>query len=425
MTINEKLRNDFLDELGDFYSKGVMPSKASVNMRHALTEHQKRLAKKGLSFSERFDHVIDERSSAIPHESGGFVMYNSHKHCNAITALTDSVRTIKCDEASDDVVYCHIIDRKDPAARVQDEERVIQCPNCGNSGAAKLFVDGCPSCGTKFQINDMYPCVSSYYTMPWPMPKQNSVEEGMHVAAIIGVVVGILIGVLVAVLMIKDQKSEILIGLVTIVAALLGGWATFLISFLISNAVISAKAVTGLAKMTLNTLDLAGAQKSKRNTEAAVTPYDPNFAFDVFEGKIISSIRTIAYSDDRSRCSLYAGSDDLSFMDDLVNIRYRGACGFHGAALVGNFLQVAMTVYLDNIYYRNGEFFRAKENFNVVLSRRADVRTPVEFTAYSVNCPRCAGTYDSILSRQCPYCGNNFVMATHDWMIVQLTRQRA
>ena len=99
--------------------------------------------------------------------------------------------------------------------------------------------------------------------------------------------------------------------------------------------------------------------------------------------------------------------------------------GRHETALVGNFLQVAMTVYLDNIYYRNGEFFRAKENFNVVLSRRADVHTPVEFTAYSVNCPKCAGTYDSILSRQCPYCGNNFVMATHDWMIVQMTRQRA
>ncbi|MBO4475070.1 MAG: hypothetical protein J5750_09205, partial [Clostridiales bacterium] len=414
----ENIRDTFLRELDGFYSKGEMPSHVSINMQHALTEHHKRLKSKGLAYSERFEHTIDERASQATFDFGAFKMTNALKHCNAIIDLTDGRSRLRVDDASDDVVHCHILDRAGDASNGSDAERIIACPNCGHRTAAKDAVNGCPMCGTKFKIDDLYPCVNTYYSMIFPMPKQNSIENSMHRATIIGVCVGVIIALLVGILMGKDGHSAFLIGFAALIAGALVGWATFLLSFLIGNAIVGAKGVVGVARMAADTLDMAGAANSRRQTEAAIKPFDPDFSYDIFEGKILSAIRTIAYSDNRAHCSLYAGSDDLSFMNDLVNIRYRGACRFNNAGLAGDFLQVAVTVFLDNVYYANGQFLRRKENFDVLLVRHKAARTPVVFSAYSVNCSKCGGTFDSILSRQCPYCGNSFVLSNLDWTIV-------
>ncbi|MBO4688015.1 MAG: hypothetical protein J5636_05835 [Clostridiales bacterium] len=420
--MKENIRDTFLRELDSFYSKGEMPSHVSINMRHALTEHQKRLRSKGLAYSERFEHTIDERGHEATFDFGAFQMTNATKHCNAVTDLTDGRSRLRVDDASDDVVYCHILDRAGDASYGSDAERIIACPNCGNRTAAKDAVNGCPMCGTKFKIDDLYPCVNTYYSMIFPMPKQNSVEQSMHTATIIGVAVGLITALIVGIVMAIGGYNAWIIAFAAPISGGLCGWATFLISFMIGNAVISAKGVVGVARMAADTLDMAGATSSRRKTEAAVKPFDPDFSFDIFEGKILSAIRTIAYSDDRAHCSLYAGSDDLSYMDDLVSIRYRGACRFDNAGLAGDFLQVAMTVFLDNVYYSNGQFLRRKENFQVLLVRHKAARTPVVFSAYSVNCSKCGGTFDSILSRQCPFCGNNFVLSNLDWTIVGINR---
>jgi ribosomal protein S27AE len=154
--------------------------------------------------------------------------------------------------------------------------------------------------------------------------------------------------------------------------------------------------------------------------EGTICQLDPFFTYEVFEGKILSVVRTIAYSDNRKNCSFYCGNDELIFMDDLVDIRYRGGIEFIRADIVGDYLHVLATLYLDNIYYRDGRFIRKNENFQIELIRNRSVKTNPLITAYSINCPHCGASFDSVLSKTCPFCGSGFELAGHHWTIVRL-----
>ena len=180
----EKIRESFLDELSEYYSNGQMPSHASINMRRALTEHSDRLRKKGVKYRPRFLSTIDERPGETTFSSNSFTTCTCYKHCNSIFEYTDGHTTLKCDETTDDVVYFQVIDRKDAGSKTRSEDQIIICPNCGHRAPATGFVDGCPMCSTKFEVKNVFPCVNSYYSMIWPMPKKNFAERGMKIETI-------------------------------------------------------------------------------------------------------------------------------------------------------------------------------------------------------------------------------------------------
>ena len=58
----ENIRDSFLDEIGNYYTKGEMPSRISINMRRALSEHKKRLQAKGITYNVGFERTADDCS---------------------------------------------------------------------------------------------------------------------------------------------------------------------------------------------------------------------------------------------------------------------------------------------------------------------------------------------------------------------------
>ena len=420
----EKIRESFLDELSEYYSNGQMPSHASINMRRALTEHSDRLRKKGVKYRPRFLSTIDERPGETTFSSNSFTTCTCYKHCNSIFEYTDGHTTLKCDETTDDVVYFQVIDRKDAGSKTRSEDQIIICPNCGHRAPATGFVDGCPMCSTKFEVKNVFPCVNSYYSMIWPMPKKNFAERGMKIAAQAGIGAGATIGGLLFLFTLLGQGNIILAILASTVLAFMAGWMTFCFVYGVTAMVASAHAAAGVVTMAINTMDMTGAMNSKRKTEMAVHPMDRAFSFNLFEGKILSYLRTLAYSDNRENCSIYMGKGDLSFLDDLVDIRYRGATRFDKAAVVGDYLHLIMTLYLDNVYYRDGKFTSARENFTIELVRRKDVQTDHEFSVYNINCASCGGSFDAVLSRTCPYCGSTYDLSTQDWSVLAVVKQQ-
>ena len=127
----EKIRESFLDELSNYYSTGEMPAHASVNMRRALTEHSDRLRRKGVKYTPRFISTIDERPGEVRFDTQSFITCNCYKHCNTVFEYSDGVTGLRSDEATDDVVYLQVIDRKDADKGVRSEDQIIICPNCG------------------------------------------------------------------------------------------------------------------------------------------------------------------------------------------------------------------------------------------------------------------------------------------------------
>lgn len=419
----EKIRESFLNELSNYYSTGQMPAHASVNMRRALTEHSDRLKQKGIRYSPKFISVRDERANESRFDTNSFITCACSKHCNTVFEYSDAATTLKCDLTTDDVVYLQVIDRKDADKATKSADQIIICPNCGHRATASGFLDGCPMCSTKFEIDNVFPCVNSYYSTIWPMPKSDTMPRAFVIAIKAGIGAGVTTGFLCGLLMLMTGKGLLyafLFGLAILVCA---GWAAFVFSLLGSVIITSINATAGAVALVANTLDLHAATGSQRMTEDAVLPLDPGFSFKLFEGKILSHLRTLAFSGNRQNCSLYAGTGDLSFMDDLVDMRYRGATKLEKAIVVDDYLHLVMTVYLDNVYYRNGQFTKARENFVVELVRRKEVQTIPDFSAYNINCASCGGSFDAVLSRKCPYCGSTYDLSSQDWSVILVAKK--
>ena len=420
----EKIRESFLNELTGYYSTGQMPSHASVNMRRALTEHSDRLRSKGVRYRPSFVSTDNKGEGETKFRTNSFLTCTCYKHCNTIFEYTDGTTTMRSDESADDVVYLQVIDRKDADHTRKSDDQIIICPNCGHRAPAAGFVDGCPMCSTRFEIENVFPCVNSYYSMIWPMPRKDFAERGMKIGAIAGIGAGATIGVLSFLLMLISQNIVFFALLGAAVLAFLSGWITFMIVYGITAMFASAKAAAGVVTMALNTMDMTAAVNSKRRTEQALAPYDSGFSFNLLEGKILSYLKTLAYSGNRQNCSIYMGKGDLSFMDDLVDIRYRGATRFDKAVVVGDYIHLIMTVYLDNVYYRDGKFGKVRENFTVELARRKEVQTVPDFSAYNINCASCGGSFDAVLSRNCPYCGSVYDLSSQDWGVLTIVKQQ-
>lgn len=416
------LRDDFLYGLSNFFNTGKQPPCASLNMRRALDEHRKRLAKKGVTYSEIIKPSDEPREKTKKHVSNAFFTLETEAHYNVATEISDGVNTIRCDDSGDDVVYIHYIDRTMSAG--DDSKIPLICPNCSHHADASTFSGGCPMCGTRFKIDDLYPCVNACYTKAYLMPSQTGrpvLKKGLLALKIGG---GIALGIAILSFLIMIMfGTEVLKALATANGVFVGSSVISTgILWLIFYTIYSVKSTAGGIRMTAREIDMRSTVDTGKRMEAVICPLDPFFTYDVFEGKILSIVRTIAYSDNRNNCSFYCGNDDLMFMDDLVDIRYRGGVEFTRADIVGDYLHVLVTLYLDNVYYRDRQFIRKKENFRLELVRNRSVKTNPVFTAYSTNCPHCGASFDSVLTKTCPVCGSGFELAGQDWTIVRILR---
>ena len=421
----DELRENFITGLSEFYSNNVIPPRASINMRRALTEHKKRLDSKGITYSETYTPVEEPRVKELEVLSYAFPTKDVSEHFDIATELTDGKCGIRRNDEKDNILHLQVIDRRDKEEGDSNEgEVILVCPNCGSRADADTLAGGCPMCGTKFQIDDLYPCVNAYYHRPYPLPSQtdDATVDRFKLAIKIGGALAVCLGVysfFVNFIPSGRLFQSLIIGAGNVV---MGAFIIILVVYAILTVIFAGRTIAGGVKVAADTLDMAGANMSKVRTEREVRKYDLAFSYEVFEGKILSAIRTIAYSDDRKNCGLYIGDDDLTFMDDLVDIRYRGASKFEEATLTGDYLHITMTVYLDNIYYTGYCFTQKREKFIVSLVRHKDAKTSSTFTAYSLNCPTCGASYDAVLSRVCPCCGATADVSGFDWSINRIVR---
>ena len=83
----ENLRDNFLYGLSDYYYTGKMPPRASLNMRRALDEHRKRLAKKGVTYSEIIKPSEEPREMSKKSGNGAFITLEIAAHYNIATEI--------------------------------------------------------------------------------------------------------------------------------------------------------------------------------------------------------------------------------------------------------------------------------------------------------------------------------------------------
>ena len=392
----------FTEELHEWTLNGKEPSCASHELRHNMDLQEKRLQKLGIQREEAFEHVPDELHNSFHRRSGDLSASLLYREARQILTYRRNGKKIRRVVRPVNL-YAMRLDReghKDP---------VCTCPNCGNRMKASQALNGCIYCGTYFEADDTYPCISSYYTVPAIVERSTLMDRIIKELKIAGVIAG-LFGAALYFLTLEDMDLVFRIIASLFMGAFLGGMSAFLWYLLRSFLLLFR--VFGEA---FRTLPMLKTLRSRRKMDSFMEQHDPGFSYDYFEGRVLALFRTIAFSEQRDRLSVWGGDTDLSYMDDIADIQYRGALQILGCTESDGILYADVRIFLHDTYmYRS--LRERNETFRILMEKEKGAGDPF-FSIYKVTCPHCGGSFDALHQKNCPYCGNAYELRKKDWLV--------
>lgn len=415
---SDGIRDTFISELTRFYEDGTEPSQASYDMRYYLHQHEKRLAEKGVKIQRRYTMTPKGVKHTVPRSRPPYTADLSFVECDSSTQYSDasSNKILKKHKNSPSIFYANILNRLDMA----DAEYV--CPNCGHKATLAIFSNGCPMCGTRFQMTQLFPCVSNFYLLSDLAPRM-STDRFMNIVKILSVLLALYIGTWTCISMWPECDPKYWAIALGVGATILGGGLGFIIIYMTCSMFFGIYMLVKMAGQAVSTADVAAASLTKNALSKAMERFDPEFSYEMFEGKVMSLFRAIAFSEDRTNMSIYRGDPNLPGFDDIIDIDYRGAMKFLNLSVQnGNDLVLLVRLYMFNTYFINGKIEKVREEFNMTLVKKLTARENYGFSIHAVNCKSCAASFDAMHVLQCPTCGTPYHLEEEDWVVVGLKK---
>jgi len=415
---SDGIRDTFISELTRFYEDGTEPSRASQDMRYYLHQHEKRLAEKGVKIQRRYTVTKDGVRHTVSRSRPPYTADLSFIECESSSQYSNasSGKVLKKHKKSSSIFYANILNRPDIA------DAAYVCPNCGHRTTLSEFANGCPMCGTRFQMKQLFPCVSNFYLLS-QLNNGKSMKGLLTFVKIMAVLIGIGIAIYTGYAIWPEIDNKLLLIPICAGAGLLGGLLGALIVYLVSSIFFMIFFMTKLTATAVSTADIASASLTKNALSKAMERFDPEFSYELFEGKVMSLFRAIVFSEDRTNMSIYRGDPNIPGMDDLIDIDYRGAMKFLNLSVQNGYdLVLLVRIYLYNTYLIDGKIVQKKEDFNMTLVKRLTAKENYGFSIHAVNCKTCAASFDAMHVLQCPTCGTPYKLEEEDWVIVGMKK---
>ena len=201
-----------------------------------------------------------------------------------------------------------------------------------------------------------------------------------------------------------------------LLSALYGGVAAF-VWYMFRGLILLGKVLLEAGRA----VPMMKALRSRKKMMEFMEPYDPEFSYEAFEGRVLSLLRTIVFSDDRDSLTVWEGSRDLSSFDDIADMQYRGALYIRKCEVTGSQFRVEGTAFLTDTYIRRT--VREKdEKIRFVLIKEAGRSAEPGFSIHRVSCETCGGSFDAMHQSICPYCGNPYDLKKKDWIIADMCK---
>ena len=405
------LLNDFLVQKHDWAATGKEPDAAVRELRYCMEQQEKRLKEKGIILDEQYAFREGDIANCM-NVTGGSSPFRNH------TVYRETLRTrefLRGDrklrrDVTPLVLYANVTDHSGAGG-----DFAVNCPNCGSVAMASELENGCPYCGTFFRMRDLYPRISSYYCVEQVMDRYKAAERLKKTFLTIGIA---LASLFFAVFMFEGKEYQLAFRILRALfsGCMLGAICTFG-CYMAYSLFLLAK-LFGMAGGSLAMLPGISARKKLAR---ALESYDPGFSLEVFEGKIISRLKTILFSDDRGSLNLYEGTDDLSCFDDLVNMDYRGAFKVRRSGTHDGHVMLELEFFMED-FYMDSRLRRKIERLIVDVERKLDAVTDPGYSISAVKCPNCGSSFDALHKKECPYCGSSYRMDEDDWLITGIRK---
>ena len=407
------VREKFLKEYEEWCKTDKEPALSSKDMRYFLDCNEKRLKEKGIRVTEEYAVVEEDITGDLDRSHGDYVATVSYRECRHNTEYFRGDKSIK-KISQPETVYVNVLDK------FGYEDFECTCPNCGHKTMASELSGGCPYCGTMFEIAQTYPCVQSIYSVQGIMDRVEFPRKIKKRTITFGIICGIILFLLTF----FTSASEYVIWFRILYSLFLGGFCGAVFAFIFYMATSYVLLVKAL-RLAGKSLKLLGGINTRKKLLKAMEQVDPGFSFELFEGKILGKLRAIAFSEKRDDLSIYSGDEDLSYLDDIIKMSYRGAIQLKRFRNEGGYSKIKLRAFMTDTYARGdkGDKIKLKdETFEVECERKSEGNFDLGFTVHAVKCRTCQGSFDAMHRKACPYCGKEYDLAEDDWVISSIVR---
>ena len=411
--INNKL-SDFLESFGETFKKRKNVSFADRDIAYSLELQQDRIKSKDLEIDYKIYPRGKNKFEFIP-LSDWKDMHYLNTVCSDFCGIKRVVRKngkaiYKDDKKS--VVYGTVTD---VISGVHPDDDPFSCPNCGFVSTVSGLQDGCPQCGTKFKMDDLFPKVSSFYFLD-----DSNVNKGEFKSlykklyfvslVILYILVSLMHPDMFSLSAMKENNFLMISGVVALIIT------NFIATYM---GTIFFIYIRGMVKLIVNS-NKFGTVGSRRRFESRMQKVSPEFSYEYFTSKAISLIKTAVFSEDEKELALYVGDRLDLRMKDIIDLNYGGALGVIKFKDEGDFVTVKTKAYFDVLYAKGNKVYYKPQVFSATLKRRTDIPVDFNFSMTKISCPSCGASFDATKLKKCPYCENEYDITSDDWALIEL-----
>lgn len=281
------------------------------------------------------------------------------------------------------------------------------CPNCSAISSVKSLLAGCPYCGTRFQMTDLFPKVTNFYYSDYEV--NLSVIRGSKLVGAGYAALVVLVGMLRAPSF-GYRVEALLAGIFWVPLFSFLGYLTFSVLFMIYS----------LFRGLFSVHRCVGRDRARFKITAFLKKYDPTFSYDYFLGKVVSLLKIILFTDDRSNLAVCQGKVAGDAFLDIVDIAYQGTTTLNSCQVEGKYCYLDINLFMSDIHDGGSKIFKKNDIFRMKLCK--DITKPENygFSIRKVQCRDCGGSFDAVRIRYCPYCGREYDLKEDDWVVLDL-----
>lgn len=394
-------------------SEKADPDDASADLKYTRALQRNRLLKKGVSMSVDYSQNYDNMIKGIA--------WKMDKDARYVTRIPFHAVKAKIGYSIGGKLKKKIYEKQNLYAYTMwlkgQTDADYVCPHCGAATRVSKLTDGCEYCGTRFLMHELYPKITSFYTL-------KSVTYILRNIAPF-VVAGI---VLAPIFTFLFNYNNMIQAIQTLDIASIAG---LIISLVLS---IGAGAVLGYVLFAASTLGLMLWKvitsipalvkfiKIKRNLPGFMKSVEPDFSLDYFIVKLMNLTSTMVFSENYDDLTVYAGEPMQNTFGDIIDLRWNGIFNLNQYYVKDGFVYMDVTMYMDDVHCKGKRIFGKKDKFRLLLCKSVSAGNDYGFTIHAVSCPTCGASFDASRIRHCPNCSNEYNLVNRDWVIMKFDK---
>ncbi len=398
----------FAEELNDWYKKENMPEDGDGDIAYFLRLQKERLAHKGLRMEKR---VVPSKGTGYGtgKKSRKSLWYTTDMLYEQVTGKLSfhNANETVFEQKSEMTMYEIVVHTPDQA---KANHIRITCPQCGAVNSALKLEEGCPYCGTRFQIRDLFPRVVNFFFIK---SKSISSNKQIFTQSMALSMAAVFVFTFISNMLRPSGILPVMLLQSYLTALLVGGFLGYIIA--------DVRLIAGvLDRDGMKHISLWKWMSSKRKITRTMQKYDRNFSFDKFEGQLVALIRMTVMAEKPENLACYRADDREAAFANIVEMTYTNGICLNGIRMEGDLMHISLRTWWINYYEKDGKIKKVGDRIDATFAKNIRNLEAPGFSITSVSCDSCGGSFDAVRQKTCPYCGKEYHMENESWMIEEM-----